>query len=67
ASGPAPAGVQIVTGGCVDYLSTGMDAPNDLAFGPDGRLWVTDRAVKVFSAQPTTVRWAGCGPVRLTA
>ncbi|ORW89025.1 hypothetical protein AWC27_13135 [Mycobacterium szulgai] len=51
ASGPAPAGVQIVTGGCVDYLSTGMDAPNDLAFGPDGRLWVTDpRGESVFSA-----------------
>jgi gluconolactonase len=42
ASGPAPAGVQIVSDGRVDYFATGMDAPNDLAFGPDGRLWVTD-------------------------
>lgn len=42
ASGPAPAGVQIVSDRHVDYFATGMDAPNDLAFGPDGRLWVTD-------------------------
>jgi len=42
ASGPAPAGVQIVSDGPVDYFATGMDAPNDLTFGPDGRLWVTD-------------------------
>lgn len=41
-SGPAQPGVQIVVDGRVDYFATGMDAPNDLLFGPDGRLWVTD-------------------------
>ncbi|OBH05439.1 hypothetical protein A5696_25565 [Mycobacterium sp. E2699] len=35
-------GVQVIRDGRVDYLAEGMDAPNDLAFGPDGRLWVTD-------------------------
>jgi gluconolactonase len=42
ASGPAEPGVQVIRDGRVDYLAAGMDAPNDLAFGPDGRLWVTD-------------------------
>lgn len=42
ASGPAEPGVQVVTGGRVDYLVEGLGAPNDLMFGPDGRLWITD-------------------------
>jgi gluconolactonase len=42
ASGPAEPGVQIITGAHVDYLVEGLGAPNDLAFGPDGRLWITD-------------------------
>jgi gluconolactonase len=42
ASGPAEPGVQVIRDGRVDYLADGMDAPNDLVFGPDGRLWVTD-------------------------
>src|SRR6476620_3066070 len=29
-----------------------MDAPNDLAFGPDGRLWVTDSREEVDFAHP---------------
>lgn len=41
-SGPAEPGVQAIRDGVVDYLATGMGAPNDLVFGPDGRLWVTD-------------------------
>ncbi|WP_197508653.1 SMP-30/gluconolactonase/LRE family protein [Mycobacterium sp. 1081908.1] len=35
-------GVQVIRGGRVDYLAEGMEAPNDLMFGPDGKLWVTD-------------------------
>jgi gluconolactonase len=38
----AEPGVQVIRDGRVDYLAEGMDAPNDLLFGPDGRLWVTD-------------------------
>jgi len=41
-SGPAPAGVQILRDGQADYIVVIDGIPNDLAFGPDGRLWVTD-------------------------
>lgn len=36
------AGIQRVINGKVDYIVTGVDAPNDLCFGPDGRLYFTD-------------------------
>jgi gluconolactonase len=42
ASGAAEPGVQVITGTQVDYLVEGLGAPNDLTFGPDGRLWITD-------------------------
>jgi gluconolactonase len=42
ASGPAEAGIQVITGTDVEYLVEGLGAPNDLMFGPDGRLWITD-------------------------
>jgi gluconolactonase len=42
ASGTAEPGVQVITDGRVDYLVEGLGAPNDLTFGPDGRLWITD-------------------------
>ncbi|WP_100812318.1 SMP-30/gluconolactonase/LRE family protein [Microbacterium sp. BR1] len=35
-------GVQTVVNGSVDWLSTEPTSPNDLAFGPDGLLYVTD-------------------------
>jgi gluconolactonase len=28
--------------GAIDYIATGFEAPNDLCFGPDGRLYFTD-------------------------
>lgn len=39
---PAPPGIQVVVGDTVRYLAQGLDAPNDLCFGPDGRLYFTD-------------------------
>jgi gluconolactonase len=42
ADATAEPGVQVIRDGRVDYLAVGMDAPNDLVFGPDGQLWVTD-------------------------
>jgi gluconolactonase len=42
ASGPAEPGIQVISGTRVDYLVEGLGAPNDLTFGPDGRLWITD-------------------------
>jgi gluconolactonase len=47
ASGPAEPGVQVIRDGRVEYLATGLDAPNDLVFGRDGRLWVTDTRAEI--------------------
>ena len=51
-SGPAEPGVQIIRDGRVEYLATGMDAPNDLVIGPDGALWVTDTRAQIDFADP---------------
>lgn len=52
ASGPAEPGVQVIRAGLVEYLATGMGAPNDLVFGPDGRLWVTDTRREIDVRKP---------------
>ncbi len=41
-SGPAPGGVQVIRDGRAEYVVDNLAIPNDLVFGPDGRLWVTD-------------------------
>jgi gluconolactonase len=47
ASGVAEPGVQVITGTRVEYLVAGLGAPNDLLFGPDGRLWITDTRAEI--------------------
>ncbi len=39
---PAEPGIQRVAGEEATYIAGGLDAPNDLCFGPDGRLYFTD-------------------------
>jgi gluconolactonase len=52
ASGPAEPGVQVIADGRVEYMVTGLGAPNDLMFGPDGRLWVTDTRSEIDPMKP---------------
>jgi gluconolactonase len=52
ASGSAEPGVQVITGTRVDYLVEGLGAPNDLMFGPDGRLWITDTRAEFDVSSP---------------
>jgi gluconolactonase len=60
-SGPAQPGVQRMLDGRVEYvLSDGFFAPNDLAFGPDGRLYVTDPATDRALTEPTEGRVLAC-------
>ena len=39
---PAEPGIQAITGDAVRYVASGLGAPNDCCFGPDGRLYFTD-------------------------
>jgi gluconolactonase len=52
ASGSAEPGVQVITGSRVEYLVAGLGAPNDLMFGPDGRLWITDTLAEFDISRP---------------
>jgi gluconolactonase len=52
ASGPAEPGVQVISGSHVEYLVEGLGAPNDLTFGPDGRLWLTDTRAEFDTSTP---------------
>ncbi len=50
-----PAGVQRVDGDSVEHVVAGpMEAPNDLCFGPDGRLYVTDPRGETMPHEPET-------------
>jgi gluconolactonase len=50
-----PAGVQRVEGDSVAHVVTApMEAPNDLCFGPDGRLYVTDPRGETMPHEPET-------------
>jgi gluconolactonase len=60
-SGPANPGVQRIADSRVDYLfDTGFFAPNDLAFGPDGRLFVSDPATDRALTEPVVGRLLAC-------
>ena len=48
----AEAGVQVIRDGRVDYLAEGMEAPNNLVFGPDGQLWVSDTRAEMDIFRP---------------
>jgi gluconolactonase len=52
ASGPAEPGVQVIENSTATYLVDGLDAPNDLVFGPDGRLWITDTRAEIDYTDP---------------
>jgi gluconolactonase len=53
ASGQAEAGVQTIADGRASYLTTsGFRAPNDICFGPDGRLLVTDPTTDAALLEP---------------
>lgn len=61
ASGPARPGVQRIQDGCVPYaFDFPFEAPNDLAFGPDGRLWVTDPLTDRALHEPIEGRVVAC-------
>ncbi len=61
ASGVAQAGVQRIDGEAADLLFThGFTAPNDLCFGPDGRLYVTDPLTDKALTEPIEGRVLAC-------
>ncbi|HVW45168.1 MAG TPA: SMP-30/gluconolactonase/LRE family protein [Amycolatopsis sp.] len=51
----AEGGIQVIRRGQVDYLVRGLDAPNDLCFGPDGRLYFTDTRGEADPTQPSSM------------
>ena len=64
ASGPARPGVQRIRDGQVAYaVDFPFEAPNDLAFGPDGRLWVTDPRTDRALHEPIEGRVVACNLV----
>ncbi|WP_424140162.1 SMP-30/gluconolactonase/LRE family protein [Roseomonas chloroacetimidivorans] len=63
ASGAARPGVQRTRDGRVDHaFDFPFEAPNDLAFGPDGRLWVTDPLTDRALHEPVEGRVIACDP-----
>lgn len=57
APGRVDPGIQKISDGRVEYLlrGHGLGAPNDLCFGPDGRLYITDPRGEADPGDPSTV------------
>jgi len=63
ASGITKGGVQRVRGDTVELLfAEAFTAPNDLCFGPDGRLYVTDPLTDKALVEPVLGRVVACDP-----
>ncbi|MES2187892.1 MAG: SMP-30/gluconolactonase/LRE family protein [Pseudomonadota bacterium] len=61
ASGSTPGGVQRIAGNQVELLfAEGATAPNDLCFGPDGRLYVSDPLTDKALTEPVEGRVLAC-------
>jgi gluconolactonase len=54
-----PPSLQRIEDGAIHTLTNGFSAPNDLAFGPDGKLWFTDPKGEALTGNPEEGRiWA---------
>jgi glucose/arabinose dehydrogenase len=47
----------------VETIVTGLDTPWDLAWGPDGQIWVTERGGRISRVNPSTGQRATAGQV----
>ena len=56
-SGPSPESLRITT------LASGLDTPWDLAWGPDGHIWVTERRGVISRVDTTTGQIARAGQI----
>lgn len=49
----------------VETLVSGLDTPWDLAWGPDGRIWVTERGGRISRVDPSTGEVTAAGQVEV--
>lgn len=52
----AESGIQLISNGAISQIVTGVGAPNDLCFGPDGRLYFTDPRAESDPTDPATAQ-----------
>src|SRR5512138_3292849 len=56
-------GPATVPGLKVETLVSGLDTPWDIAWGPDGQIWVTERGGRISRVNPSTARRTTAGQV----